>query len=190
MVLQTFDPSVVNAACSENAVPPKPFPNATTSVTTTLISTTYLVQPYATVTTTYVIPALTTVENTNDVVSVTVTLTATPVTDDVTQLTTETTTVTSSVVTFPSNVPALILTSAVPIGPFSPDGAPPPDLDDATFEVTLPFQMRMFDHSSETIWVSSNGVRLALFPFLPPLSISLPKPNQTKSNQTNAYIYI
>ena len=62
----------------------------------------------------------------------------------------------------------LILTSAVPLGDFSSSGAPPPDIDDAAYEVTLPFQMRMFDHSSEIVWVSSNGVS-SFFPFPPHL---------------------
>ncbi|CAD6591452.1 MAG: hypothetical protein ASARMPRED_005395 [Alectoria sarmentosa] len=154
VVLQTFNPSIINAACSQNAVMPTPLPNVTTSVTTTFIYTNYIKQPYATLNTIYIIPVNTTINNGNH----SITMTATPITKDVTDVATTTSTITSSIVTFPSNVPTLILTSAVPLGPFNPDGAPPPDIDDAAYELTLPFQMRMFEHSSNIVWVSSNGI--------------------------------
>ncbi|CAF9936274.1 MAG: hypothetical protein ALECFALPRED_006750 [Alectoria fallacina] len=154
VVLQTFNPSIINAACSQNAVMPTPFPNVTTSITTTFIHTNHIKQPYATLNTTYIIPVNTTISNGNH----SITITATPITNDVANVATTTSTITSSIVTFPSNVPTLILTSAVPLGPFNSDGAPPPDIDDAAYELTLPFQMRMFDHSSNIVWVSSNGI--------------------------------
>ncbi|KAF6217629.1 hypothetical protein HO133_006731 [Letharia lupina] len=154
VVLQTFNPSVINAACSQNIAMPTPLPSVTTSITTTFIHTHYIEQPYATLNTTYIIATDTTINNGN----YSTTVTGTPVTNDITDAATATSTITSTIVVFPSNVPALILTSAVPLGPFSAGGAPPPDIDDAAYELTLPFQMRMFDHSSEIVWVSTNGI--------------------------------
>ncbi|KAL9065547.1 MAG: hypothetical protein Q9161_008151 [Pseudevernia consocians] len=156
VVLQTFNPSIINAACSQNAVMPMPFPNVTTFITTTFIYTNYVKQPYATLNTTYIVPIDTTINNGN----YSITVTATPVTNDITDIATATSTITTTFVTFPSNVPALILTSAVPLnGPLFAGGAPPPDIDDAAWELTLPFQMRMFDHSSEIILSLDNGTR-------------------------------
>ena len=160
VVLQTFDPSIISAACSQNANIPPPLPNTTTSITTTFIYTDYVNQPYTTVSTTYIVPVGTTINNGNH----TAKITATPETNDINVITTATSTLTSTVVTFPSNVPTIILPSPTPIGPSSPHGAAPPDIDDAAYELTLPFPIRMFDHSSDVVWVSSNGVSFAPLP--------------------------
>ena len=76
IILQTFDPSIINAACSLNAPSPTGVPPATSTITTTVITTAYIIVPQFTQNTTYVVPIYTTIGNNN--ANVSVTLTASP----------------------------------------------------------------------------------------------------------------
>ena len=159
--LQGYAPSIVSSACSENAVMPTPGPNVTSKFVSTITQISYDAIPYAIYNSTVITPASTTISYGN----YSFTKTATPVIFNISQTTTATTTVDVTSTTIVETCsPTIILASPTAIyGNANGDSSVTYD-DDDTYVILQDQELRMFDHSSSNISVSTNGV-LSLFLF-------------------------